>query len=44
MIALEMRLLDPIVDRKGQRITAAELAAATGSDKMLTGMLPGSQL
>jgi hypothetical protein len=40
MIALEMGLLEPIVERKGQPITSEELAKATGSDKLLTGMLP----
>lgn len=38
MIALEMRLLDPVVEKKGQPITATELAATTNSDKTLTGM------
>ena len=37
MIALEMQLLDPIVERKGQPITAAEIAAIKNVDKMLTG-------
>lgn len=39
MIALEMGLLKPIVERKRQPITAEELAKATGSDKLLTGMV-----
>ena len=37
VIALEMGLVQAIVAKKGDSITAAEIATATGSEKLLVG-------
>lgn len=41
VIALEMNLLKPILERKGQHVTADEIAYETQSEKSMVGTLRG---